>query len=177
MNDEKILVSDLVNEYRDCCRTLWNRNFLQNFRRTQNWDLVDSYKVIKEELFQSCVLAPVLGSPHDDFSLGHPSKLITINFPKNYPSKIKLNRNTNRVNNIDPSNAGYWDHSVSELDSAATVLFVDHFDWDPYGFLDMTLVMGEILNYPKEPQVQGHRLLIESSYVDIFMDPSEVVGP
>jgi hypothetical protein len=163
------LITDSVNEYRDCCRALWNRSFLQNFQRDANWSLVDSFNAIKNELFQSCVIIPTLGETADDFTLGYPSTRIRIKFSQHRGTTIKLNRNNNSLNNAEPNNAGYWDHPVTELDSTATVLFVNHFDWDPYGFLDMSLIVGEILAYPSHPELEGHRLLIESSHVDMVM--------
>ena len=168
MIDKNIPITDLVNEYRDCCCAIWNNHFMKRFNDCQEWGVVDCFNVIKEELFRGVVLVSELGNEVSNFSLGFPSKLITVMLLNRTP--VQINRNKNAVNNADYSSAGYWDYPLTELDSRATLLFVDFFDWNPYGLLNMKLVMCEILENPDRPDVEGHRLLVDLDYVEIFLN-------
>lgn len=163
INDKLKSIIDSTNEYRDCSRSLWNRFFMERFISSQDWSLVDSFKVIKNELFKSIVLGSELENDNSSFFLGKPSRLIKVKLADNYTTRVRINRTKNE-------SAGYWDHPLTELDSKVTLLFVDFFDWNPYGFLDMTLIMAEVVSSPDRPEVEGHRLLVESSYVDILLD-------
>ncbi len=69
MDEQRQSAIKLINNYRECARNLWNHSFQENFESTQDWALVDSFKLIKEELFRSIVLLPLIGETPDDFSL------------------------------------------------------------------------------------------------------------
>lgn len=163
MIDGNSLETDLFNQYRDCSRSLWNKYFLENFKKNQDWDIVDSFNVIKGELFKTMVLNPLLGGRSADFSLGHPSTLLKVMLPENHNTAVKINRNKKDA-------FGYWDHPIKELTSKATLLFMDFFDWNSYDFLDMNLIMCEIFSNPENPDIVGHKLLVEINYVKIFLD-------
>ena len=167
MNTQKTSILNLINEYRDCSRSLWNRYFMDRFQNTQNWNFVDSFKIIKEELFQSIVLSTFIDKDSIHFSLGKVSELISVKLER--ATEVQINRYSNEYNNAHYETAGYWDNSVKELDEHVTLLFVDFFDWNAYGFLDMTLVMCEISSNPNDPSIEGHRVLVNVDFVDIFL--------
>ncbi len=75
------------------------------------------------------------------------------------------------INRTKGETHGYWDHPLTTLNSKADLLFIDLFDWNAYGFLDMSLVVAEIQGYLESPEVVGHRLIVDLRYADIVIDP------
>ena len=160
-NYERQVVTKLVNNYRECVRSIWNSYFLQPFSYTQDFELVDSFKRVREELFRSIVLCPVVEDIPDDFLLGLPSPLVKI-VPTSVSGDMPV-----MINRTRGETHGYWDHPISTLKAGADLLFVDFFDWNPYGFLDMSLVIAEISDCPEHPDIVGHRLIADLRYAGI----------
>jgi hypothetical protein len=135
--------------------------FRDRFERTKNWELVESFKNIKEDMFRSIVLQSCVDEIPDDFSLGLSSRLL----------KVLLNEKGTPVmiNRVKGEKHGYWDHPITMLSAKSDLLFVDLFDWNPYGFLDMSLVMAEISNSENYPDIVGHSLIVELMYTDILV--------
>ncbi len=163
MNTEKSALT-LFNSYRECTRSVWNNYFLELFDSSQNWALVDSFEVIKAEFFQSLVLFPALGERATEYSFGVPSQLIKVGL------RGDTNSNTSvMINRTKGATHGYWDYPLTMLDPTTQLLFVNFFDWNQYGFIDMNLVIAEIANCPKNPEIEGHRLIVDLLYVDFVI--------
>jgi hypothetical protein len=161
---QKILMTDLLNLYRECVRSIWNTYFFEQYKVTENSDFIESFCKIKQELFDSIVLIPVLAdSEAFDYVLGFPCSRIKI-IPRHMNSwdiPVDINRSKGEI-------GGYWDHPISRINSQADLVFIDFFDWNPYGFIDMSRIVAEILDYPENPSLIGHRLIVESIYVDFI---------
>jgi hypothetical protein len=71
------------------------------------------------------------------------------------------------INRTKGETHGCWDHPVVTLDSTVDLQFVDLFDWNSYGFLDMSLVVAAVSGYAQNPDVVGHRLNFDLRYADI----------
>lgn len=157
-------VLTLINSYRGCARSVWNIYFRELFDASGNWALVDSFNAIKDELFQSLVLFPALGERATEYSFGLPSQLIKLALrgDENSDTSVMINRTKGETH-------GYWDHPIEKLDPTTQLLFVNFFDWDVYGFIDMNLIMAEIASCPKNPEIEGHRLLVNLMYVDFII--------
>jgi len=158
----KILITDLLNRYRECVRSIWNTYFFEQYNGTENSDLIESFSKIKQEIFDSIVLVSVLADCEAfDYVLGFPCSRIKI-VPRHMNSwdiPVEINRNKGEI-------SGYWDHPISRINSQADLVFIDFFDWNPYGFIDMSRIVAEISDYPKNPNLIGHRFIVESIYVD-----------
>src|SRR4051812_5749186 len=91
MAQTDLSIHELLNEYRDCSRSLWNRAFMTKFQEGQDWALSDSFLRIKNELFRSLVLRQVECSD-DDFSLGQSSALIKVKLRGPHKTAVMVNR-------------------------------------------------------------------------------------
>ena len=157
-------ITTSVNLYRECARSIWNSYFMVQFQSTQNWNLLDSYKRIQRELFDSIVLMPVLFDDEElSFTLGNPCPQIRIVPHDNeaWCMPVEINRTKGET-------GGYWDHPITRITSEAELLFVDFFDWNSYGFIDMSRIIAEISSFAENPSLIGHRLIVESIYTDII---------
>jgi hypothetical protein len=148
---------------------------MEQFQATDNWDLLDSFKRIAQELFDSIVLIPALPDDEEEFNyiLGFPCPMIKI-IPSQHPDPgdkwdipVEINRTKGETN-------GYWDHPVTRINAPAEILFVEFFDWNAYGFIDMSKIMAEIKDYPANPNLVGHRLIVELMYADIVFEPNAI---
>jgi hypothetical protein len=162
MNKENESIISLINDYRECARSIWNNYFSEKFTSLQDWGLVDSFKIVREELFRSIVLAAAFDDDIPNFSLGFPCNVIRVALKgdENWTTSVMINRTKGETH-------GYWDHPLTKIRPNTDLLFVDLFDWDTYGFLDMSLVVAEVLTCPDAPEIVGHRLIVELRYIDI----------
>lgn len=164
MNTKDILVNDQINQYRESSRSLWNNYFMLNFEETKSWNLIDSFNIIREELFKSIVIHPILDEVPESFSLGLPADFINIRL-RGEPGGAKTTVSINR----QKEDVSYWNHPINKMTAGSNLKFINLFDWNPYGFLDMSLVMAKIDSYKENPALEGHRLLVEIQYVDIVI--------
>lgn len=163
MSDNNISILSLINEYREVARGIWNSHFKGKFETDSNWYYVDSFKTIRRELFNSMVFYPMLKDVPDDFRLGTPTSLIRLKLSVNGDTCVMISREKN-------GDCGYWDHPVTKISADAELRFIDFFDWNSYGFLDMAQVLAQIVKFPENPELEGHRLLVDLIYVDMVMD-------
>lgn len=163
-NVKKSYITGSVNLYRECVRSIWNSYLINQYQSTQNHYLLDSFGKIKDELFNSIVLAPLfLDEALPNFKLGFPNPQIKIIPARNneWDLPVEINRNKGDT-------CGYWDHPITRINSHAELLFVNFFDWDSYGFLDMSRILVKISDYPENLNLIGHYLIVESIYTDII---------
>lgn len=161
---KKTLITKAVNRYRECARSIWNNYFLEQFQSTKHWDLVESFNRIQQELFDSIVLTPTLFDDEKiDFILGYPCHQIKLvpAWDDKWDIPVEINREKGM-------RAGYWDHPVKKISSQAELSFINFFDWDATGFLEMSKIMAEISNFPENPNLNQHSLFVDTIYVDFF---------
>ena len=156
-------ILESINKYRECVRSIWNIYFLNNFQINQDWILIDSFNRIKQDLFQSIVLYQ-LEEDMPDFVLGYPINKIKIIPADNICWEIPVS-----INREKGINSGYWDHPITKINSYADISFINFFDWNPYGFIDMSKIIAVISDYPENQNLIGHCLIIDLIYVDIVI--------
>ncbi|MDP3839375.1 MAG: hypothetical protein Q8Q54_10680, partial [Methylococcales bacterium] len=167
----KCLITDSINRYRECVRSIWNIYFMAQYQATDNWDLLDSFKRIKQELFDSIVLIPAIPDDEEEFNyrLGSLCPMIKIIPARNRKWDIPV-----EINRTKGETSGYWDHPVTRISSPAEILFVEFFDWNSYGFIDMSKIIAEITDYPANQNLVGHRLIVELMCVDIVFEANAI---
>lgn len=169
MSESSVSILSAVHEYREIARGLWNTHFKAKFERDQgqDWFYDDAFKTIQRQLFKSIVVYPAMGDVPDDFVLGRPCRYLQVMLSAGWPTTVMINRDQGATH-------GYWDHPVTTLSSQAQLCFINLFDWNSYGVLDMAMVMAEIVSYPENPALVGHRVLVELMYVDIAYMPEDM---
>jgi hypothetical protein len=74
-----------------------------------------------------------------------------------------------------PSTSGkYWDDPVNRLRlSGVSLLFIDYFDWDRFGYIDMQYYRVRILSCDEHPHLVGREALLDVHHASVyFEDPS-----
>jgi hypothetical protein len=142
---------------------------MEQFQSTDNWDLLDTFKIIEQELFDSIVLIPALPDDEEElnYTLGFLCPRIKV-IPSQIPDPCDKWNIPVQINRTKGETSGYWDHPITRISSPAEILFVNFFDWNTYGFIDMSRIVAVISDYPENPSLIGHRLIVELMYVDII---------
>jgi len=158
-------VTQLIYAYREGVRTLWNGTFRPGVKPYVDFDAIDIFAEIRGRLFQELVLRPIGMQDYRKASVRDPYPFLRL-APKSDPVPIMINR---------PSQDGnmYWDDPVGRLGAnGLCLLFVDFFDWDDFGFIDLQYYRARIATCPEHPQVEGREGLLDVHHAGVeFTSP------
>ena len=132
------------------------------FDSTNDSYFLESFKFVRVELFKSIVIKFGVNRGLSSLSKKAAAKSLKVCIPKGQSVPVLINREKN-------VNHGYWDHDVSEIDASCELDFVDLFDWDSCGVLDMSIVMAKVVGCEASPRIVNHFLLIDIKYVEILV--------
>jgi hypothetical protein len=152
-------VTDLMNAYRECSRSLWNVYFS---RRENIGGCLDAFEQIRRLLFDSLVLSELCyeGDARDE---DIPPPVLKI-VPR-ARSLILIRR---------PSDDGncYWDQEKDMVvgpDDIALV-FVDYFDFSQIPMMDFRFFRCKIHSFPSRAEYEGREALIDAVDGRVFHD-------
>jgi hypothetical protein len=152
-----------MNVYRECTRNLWNTYFLP-LAGEQDFDLRDRFGEIEKLLFSVLVLEQLGIDPTSQTDHHEPVKALKLVPCADSGVPIMINR---------PSEDGnkYWDDPVDRVSPTEVDLrFIECFDWDVCGHLEMRYYMARIASFPDQPHLVGRDALIDTSYVKVILD-------
>jgi hypothetical protein len=153
-------ITDLMNNYRECSRNLWN----VYFARRENVGLsLDAYEPIRRMLFDTLVVDELSYEGTAEIPNIPPPALRVI--PKHHPQiLIKALRALGE--------ASFWgqerDLFVSSDD--ITLAFVDYFDFSNVSLRDFQNYLCRILFFPSHPEYEGREALIQAMDGRVFHD-------
>jgi hypothetical protein len=152
-------VTELVQLYRECARSLWNRCL----RPGADFNSVDAFGQICGALFEEVVLKPLdkrgyrKTQPSEAFPFIH-----VVPIADTIP--IMINRPTNDGNK-------YWDEKIAVIPRrGSTLLLVDHFDWDQLGFIDFQYYRVRIGAFLAHPDLVGREALVEVQHCTVLAE-------
>ena len=150
-----------MNRYRECARGLWN-----NFLRDSTYvDVSSCFSRLRGELLHALVLAPLGRSGFD--VVGTAARNEPLSFlhvePRVDGVPVMVSRGVNE--------GGYWDDPLREIGpQRAEMLFIDYFDWDSSGYVDLTYVRVKITRFAEHVHLVGREALIEAQYVRVMCE-------
>lgn len=162
MEKKSCNVTPAVNNYRECVRSLWNNFYRPLFEESRDYRFVDSFRIVREELFNGLVLTNGVDSEGGALIPARLSGGLKVLLADGQAIPILANRDIDQ-------NYGYWDHPVSSLKSPIDLDFLSFFDWDDLGFLDMSIVMARVFAYDANPEMINRVVLIDVQYVEKFI--------
>jgi hypothetical protein len=152
-------VTELMNNYREACRLLWNR-----FYRAPDSDFetVSAFEHVCQLVFQDLVLAE-LG--RTDIAIRRPPAALeflrVIPIADTVP--IMVNRSGQGQSNT------YWDDPLREIRRDDALLFYqDCYDWDVRGFRDFHYYLVELRGHSQRPDLDGRKALIEAPHARVM---------
>ena len=158
-------VTEAMNAYRECARGLWN-NFL---RRGADFDMADTFSVLSDRLFGELVLRPLGERGYKKASVDDPYPFLRV-MPVVDPVPIMINRPSQDRNK-------YWDEPVTKLGlKGLSLLFIDYFDWEQLGVLDLQYYRVRIVQSDEQPHVAGRVALVDVHYAQVAFENDRSVG-
>lgn len=153
-------ITEHLHRYRECCRGLWN-----NFLRAPDFERAGAFDEICAVLFDELVVR-YTGRQYHPRRLGPEpiSFLRVVPLADSTPIMIRHLRSTAGNN--------YWDDPVGTVPAAATMTFIECFDWDVLASIDMQYVRVRIEDFPSHPELAGRDALIEAHYVSLRAVPA-----
>jgi hypothetical protein len=154
-------ITDIMNNYRECVRHLWNTYF-----RTPN---VSQYEIesafhfdeISNSLFAELVLSKIGKAGFERQSSEEPWPFLALQL-SNAECPALINR---------PSQEGgkYWDEDINRLSKhGANLRLIGYFDWDEFGYVDYRYYKVKIISFTDHPHLNGRQALIETSHARVF---------
>src|SRR5258705_11988820 len=154
-NSASISLNERMNRFRLASRDIFNQHFrLENPYDSASaaWAAEERFVEVQRVLFKNLVVEPV--PPVAPRQYGEVQRWISVR--SSVPSTAipaMINRD------ID---SGYWDHSVREISTGSTLVFVSFFDWDQLAIRDNRYVRVLIAESADKPEIVGRHALIET---------------
>lgn len=156
----------LLNSYRECARGLWNNFLRPRAEPYVSFDAVDAFSGICAALFAELVLRPLGKSGFTKTSADEVYPFLLLK-PLVDPFPLMVAR---------PSTSGkYWDDPVDSLGLVGvSLLFIDYFDWDRFGYIDMQYYRAKISSCNEHPHLVGREVLLDVHHARVdFEDPRQ----
>jgi len=157
-----------MSAYRECVRGIWNGAFRPTVGPNADFDALDSFWIVRDVLFSEFVLrrlgVPPLSRPRRP--VREPVKHVHV-IPECSPVPIKVNR---------PSLDGnyYWDDPIRQARAdGLSLAWVDLFDWDSFGYIDLQFHVVKIERCSEHPHVVGRAALVDVHHVTVHFDEDE----
>jgi len=154
MND----ITDLMLQYRECCKLVWNDFYKQHPSFVNYWDCLDAFNDVAVRLFSILVLSKS-GIP--EIISKSPSYKAHKNVLNNIRVRLKTPDARVAIERVKGQGC-YWDHPIDVLtDSQVDFRFIDFFDFDKQGPLQYEYYLVRIVQSTTYPEIVGHDALIK----------------
>jgi hypothetical protein len=153
-------ITELMNSYRECSRSLWNVYFS---KRKDIGDALDVFEQIRELLFDSLVLSELSYEGEAEGEDMPPPAL-----------KVVPQRSLILIQRLSgPGEAGYWDQEKDMIVGPGdiTLAFLDYFDFWQIPIRDFRYYRCKVLSFPSHDGYEGREALLEVSGAKVFHDP------
>lgn len=165
-------VTQILNEYRECVRNLWNTYFIKHIPSEAEgaWDVFDEYDDICTMLFSSLVLRTL-----DRETYKKAQAYTRIPEPLFFLRVVPIIETGVPINiNRDKHSSGYWDYPISIIKSdEVDMRFIDFFDFDLLGFRDFQYCRVRIVGSNLNADLVGRDALLFCNHIKINFDESE----
>lgn len=160
-------VTQILNEYRECVRNLWNMYFLKQLSSGKEWDIFDEYDDVCGKIFSSLVLSSFnkdSGKKSSAYAKT-PEPLSCLRVEPIVESGIPI------IASREKGSFTYWDYPVSIIKSSeADMRFIDFFDFNLLEFREFQYCRVRIFSSNVYPDLVGHDALLFCNHVKIMFD-------
>ena len=152
-------ITDLMNNYRECSRNLWN----VYFSRLEVGCSLDSYETIRKLLFSSLV----------EDELSYEGTAEPPNLPPPALRVVPKGRSELLIKtSTAPGEASVWGvpRDLFVRPNEITLAFIDYWDFGNLGIRDFHYYLCKILNFPGHPENEGREALVRAEDGYVFHD-------
>lgn len=164
-------VTEFMSNYRECARHLWNTYFFdESYRKTwavpgpsdtPHFDKLDRFEETCRILFTELVLEKI-GEPSSDSSILEARRQRIRIVPIHDSVRIMINRGA--------AGGGYWANPIDRIGTTVDLRFIEYFDWDQIGILELQYYRVKIAEFPHHPELIGREALIECRECRVQID-------
>ena len=153
-------ITELMNTYRECSRSLWNVYFS---RRENIGGSLDAFEQIRELLFDSLVVSEL---SYEGNAQGNDIPPPVLRVVPRARAVILIQRPT------EPGQATYWDQEKDMVvgPDDITLAFLDYFDFGQIPIMDFHFYRCKIVNLPSRSEYAGREALISALDGRVFHD-------
>jgi len=157
-------ITNLMNDYRECARNIWNAFLLGKNISTDIWDKIEQFDKVCSILFNIMVLTPINYNSYQKALIGErypePLSFLRVSPISQTSVPIMVNR--------EKKVSGYWDYPFNLTDKADIELrFIDFFDFDVQSFRDFEYYRVRVVDSSQDPAIIGRDALIKNNYATV----------
>lgn len=162
-------VTDIFQDYRTCCRDIWNL-YLQRGDSIDAWVLLEDFKNAKAILFKLIVYNRSLARVEQHIGCGDGLEFLVV---PSVHSSFGSPGAPIRISEVDgPRGGSFWNQDPKYVRAdEITLSYIDICDWGDTKFRDMSLYRVEILEMLGHPELKNRHAMLEASYVNIVAKP------
>lgn len=164
-------ITNLMNEYRECVRTLWNTHLLGKIDPDVVWGMIDQYDEICTKLFNIMVLRQIDRSECQKAMSyeQYPEPLLFLRVKPNPQSCVPI------LINREKEACGDWDYPFDWKNNAELDLrFIDCFDFALQSFREIEYYRVRVVGPSGFPELIGRDALILCKYAVVEVVSSEM---
>lgn len=151
-------ITEIVQEYLEAKRHIWNTYFRSKAISLKECSPLDQYEEIDKLLFKALVI-------HEISNPSEPEKYFRVKAREGL-SLLQLS-----ISEPITSNNRVWNKSnYFEVSKNSSFEFIDFFDWVPYGFVTYPYIRIKIDEQSKLPDLIGREALIENMNATIWFN-------
>jgi hypothetical protein len=168
-------IGKYIFRYADAKCHIWNAYFKDIIGNLSAWEPLESFEAIDQRLFFALVCEP-LGIEYDysrgaDYIEDMVVKTRCVDqiviMPRTLGQEISI-----LIGEKQGSNTAW--HELKSLATAGlSFAFIELFQWDHYGFLNLPMVRGKITACAEHPEYVGREALIDTYKVAFFLEDAE----
>ena len=156
-------ITDILLEYREAKRHLWNTYFLGRVHSLRDCGALDHYEQIDRHLFYALVLEELnMGSHEIKVFREEPLTFLKI-VPRDGQGDVPL-----IVGETGEGRNRVWNDQTPLLASGFELEFIEFFEWDRYGDVSFPYLRGRIVALPKHTDLIGRECLVETHRANVM---------
>jgi hypothetical protein len=158
-------VTDVLMEYREAKRHLWNCHFVKLSRGLRDCGMLDHYEAIDRHLFYGLVLERLGKGDYQINVFGEEA----IPFLNVTPLRDRSAVPFMLSEEPKETNRAWGNKECSAIKASdAELAFVEFFEWDRYGYVSYQYYRVKILSFPSRPNIVGYEGLIETNHARVL---------
>lgn len=151
--------------YSDAKCHLWNVYFVDSVTDLRQCEPLETFERIDKQLFFALVCIPLNLKMPASYVIGAEAIKQILVVPKRYIREVPL-----QLREPETGRNSVWARTETLPASGLSFAFIELFQWNRYGFLNLPLVRCMVVDCASHPQYVGREALIENYIVDFVLN-------
>ena len=157
-------ITDLLMEYREAKRHLWNAYFVGRVHSLRERGAIDHFEAIDRHLFSGIVLEDLGRGTHElQAFTTEPLSFLRV-VPNGNDIELLVNQPRARGGSVWAANK-----EVAQVITEADLAFIEFFEWDRFSYASYPYYRARFTSFPKLPQLVGSECLIQTCDAKVYL--------